>query len=214
MEALNIVKSEQGSPEWFSAKLGVISASNIKNVLAKKGTEARAGYISELVAQIATGEMPEVNARALEWGRFQEENARSAYEFAADVEVIQIGFIYGLDKRIGCSPDGIINGKKKGVEIKCPFTSKVHVDFLAMDKIKLDYIYQVQFSMWVADFGEWDFCSFDPRFKKQLLKIHTLERDPEMMKRFDDEVPAFIAEMDAVLKKIGVQFGDQWVVHG
>ena len=64
--------------------------------------------------------------------------------------------------------------------------------------------------MWVTGFEQWDFCSFDPRFKKQLLKIHTLERDLEMMKRFDDEVPAFILEMDSVLKKVGVKFGQQW----
>lgn len=209
MNGLSIVENEQGSPEWFSAKLGVISASNIKYVLAKKGTDTRNGYIAELVAQVATGEIPELNARSLEWGKFQEENARSAYEFAADCKVDQIGFIYGLNRRTGCSPDGIIKGRK-GVEIKCPYTSKVHVEFLSMDKIKLDWLYQVQFSMWVTGFETWDFCSFDPRFKKALLKIHTIERDVEMMKRFDEEVASFIFEMDLILRKIGVEFGDQW----
>ena len=209
MESLQLISSEQGSPEWFQAKLGVISASNIKNVLAKKGSETRSGYISELVAQIATGEMPELNARALEWGKGQEENARSAYEFATETTVNQVGFIYGKDRRVGCSPDGII-GEIKGVEIKCPYTSKVHVDFIAMEKIKPEYLQQVQFSMWVTGFEEWDFCSYDPRFKKQLLKIHTIKRDVEMMERFDNEVPAFIEEMDAILKKLNINFGDQW----
>lgn len=213
MNALNILKADQGSNEWRTGKLGVISASNISCVLAKKGTATREGYISELIAQIATGEMAEINGPALRWGKEQEQSARSAYEFETGAVVSEVGFIYTNDKRAGCSPDGIIESLK-GVEIKCPFTSKVHVDFLAMEKIKLEYIYQVQFSMWVTGFESWDFCSFDPRFKKHLLKIHTIQRDEELMKRFDIEVPAFIAEMDAVLEKIGVSFGDQWTIHG
>lgn len=209
MNNLNIVNAEQGSEEWIVSKLGVISASNISCVLAKKGTATREGYISELVAQVATGEMAEISGPALRWGKEQEQSARSAYEFSTGSTVSAVGFIYGKDKRTGCSPDGII-GDTKGLEIKCPYTSKVHVDFLAMEKIKLEYIYQVQFSMWITGIEEWDFCSFDPRFKKQLLKIHSIKRDAEMMKRFDDEVPSFISEMDVVIKKIGLRFGEQW----
>jgi putative phage-type endonuclease len=210
MKNLDTVNFEQGSPEWLKAKLGVISASNIAKVLAKKGTETRAGYVSELVAQIATGEMPEINGRALEWGTMQESVARSAYEFTQGVSVQEVGFIYGKDRRFGCSPDGIISDKNKGLEIKCPYTSKVHVDFLAMDKIKLEYYYQVQFSLWVTGLETWDFCSYDPRFKTNILKVYTVEKDLELMERFEKEVPAFIEEMDVLLNKIGVKFGSQW----
>lgn len=210
MSLANVLYFEQGSPEWFLAKNGVISASKIKYPLAKKGTEGRSTYISELVAQIATGEMPEINARAMEWGKAHEEVARSAYELCEGVFVKEAGFIYGKDKRTGCSPDGLVLEKNKGVEIKCPYTSTVHVDFLAMDKIKLEYIYQCQFSLWVSGLETWDFCSFDPRFKKNLLKIVTLERDQSLMERFDNEIPEFIKEMDAVLEKLEIKWGSQW----
>jgi exodeoxyribonuclease (lambda-induced) len=207
---LDITNHPQGSLEWLQSKMGVISASNVSKVLAKKGTETRAGYISELVAQIATGEMPELNAKAMEWGKAQEGVAREAYAFTREVKVQEAGFIYGKDRRVGCSPDGLMMDQLKGLEIKCPFTSKVHVDFLAMDKIKKEYLDQVQFSLWVTGFETWDFCSFDPRFKKNMLKIHTIERDQSAMERFDNDVPEFIKEMDAVMSKLGLEWGSQW----
>lgn len=210
MNNLDILNCDQGSDAWRSAKIGVISASNISNVLAKKGTATREGYISDLIAQIATGVMPEIDGPSLRWGKENESSARSAYEFANDVTIEQVGFIYGKDRRIGASPDGIISNKKHGIEIKCPFTSKVHVDFLLMDKIKLEYIYQVQFSMFVTRFDTWDFCSYDGRMKKDLLKIHTIEKDMAMMDRFENECGEFILEVDKGLSKLGLKFGDQW----
>ena len=205
-----IIITNQGDPEWQRLKLGVISASNISKVLAKKGTETRNSYMMELIGQIATREFDELNAKALEWGKANEIAARAAYEFEAGDKVEQVGFIYNLDKRIGCSPDGLITKKNKGVEIKCPITSRVHADFLANDKIKKEYLDQVQFSMFVSGFDTWDFCSFHPRFKSNVLKIRTIERDPELMERFTNDVGEFINEMDAILNKLGMAWGEQW----
>jgi putative phage-type endonuclease len=197
----------QGSLEWFNLRRGVVTASNVHKALAKKGSESRSGFISELIAQIATDELPEqINARAMEWGKAQEPVARSTYEFARGVEVQEVGFILSECKRLGASPDGLIIKENRGLEIKCPFTSKVHVDFLLMDKIKLEYIYQVQFSMWVSGLDTWDFASFDPRFKKNLLKFHTIERDESLFERFKNEIGEFLIDMDAAVNKLALGF--------
>lgn len=208
---MNIIMVEQGGSEWQRLKLGVGSASNASRMLAKKGTDTRNGYINELVGQIATLECEEINAKALEWGKANEGVARAAYEFTTGNVVEQIGFIYGNDKRVGCSPDGIIPALQRGLEIKNPLTAKVHVDFLAMDKIKTDYVYQVQFSMWVTGFETWDFCSYHPKFKSSMFKAITVERDNAMMERFTNEVGEFNRDMDAVLAKLGLKYGDQWL---
>lgn len=205
-----IIKVDQGSSDWQKLKLGVISASNISKVLAKKGTETRHGYMMELIGQIATREFDEINSKALDWGKTNEIAARAAYEFESTSTVDQVGFIYNLDKRIGCSPDGIVRGLNRGLEIKCPMTAKVHADFLAMDKVKPEYIYQVQFSMFVTGYERWDFCSFHSKFKTNMLKIRTFERDEELMERFANDVGEFINDMDAILKKLDLNFGDQW----
>jgi predicted phage-related endonuclease len=205
-----IIIEDQGSPAWQKLKLGVISASNVSKVLAKKGTETRNGYMMELIGQIATREFDEINAKALDWGKANEVAARGAFEFETGAMVEQVGFIYGMNRRIGCSPDGLIKGKPEGLEIKCPMTAKVHADFLANDKIKKEYLDQIQFSLFVSGHEVWHFCSFHPRFKSNLLKIRSFERDASVMERFENEVGEFIAEMDQALGKLGLTFGEQW----
>lgn len=209
MNNLDILDCEQSSPEWFKGKIGVISGSNISSAIAKKGTATRDGYMSELIAQIATGEMPEIDGPALRWGKENEHQARSAYEFAKDVTVLSVGFIYGKDRRTGVSPDGLVSNNL-GLELKCPFTSKVHIDFLLMDKIKPEYINQVQFSMWVTGFDTWDFASYDKRMKKDIIKIHTIERDNSLMDRFENDIGEFIIDMDKALNKLQIEWGSQW----
>lgn len=209
---MNALKLEQGSQEWLQAKLGVISASNVSKAIAKKGTETRHGYMMELIGQIATREAEELFAKSLEWGKLHEPVARSAYEFATNQVVEEVGFIYGPDKRTGCSPDGWITKQVKGLEIKCPITAKVHADFLLMDKIKSDYIYQIQFSMFVTGAELWDFCSFHAKFKEPgtMFKAVTVERDLKLMERFTNDLGEFIEDMDTALKQLNINFGSQW----
>jgi hypothetical protein len=203
---------DQGTAEWQSLKLGVLSASNISKALAKKGTETRNTYLMELVGQIATRQFDEINAKSLEYGKINEVAARAAYEFETGHKVDQIGFIYGLDKRVGVSPDGIMPTIKKGLELKCPITAKVHADFLCNDKIKPEYMYQVQFSLYVSQFETWDFASFNPSFKTSMLKIVTIEKDPKVFERFENELPEFINDLDAALTKLSISFGSQWEI--
>lgn len=207
----NPVEIEQGSYEWQCMKLGVLSASNTEKILAKKGTATRSTYMAELVAQVCTKEFPEINAKAMQWGKDNEEAARSAYEFASGETVQTIGFIYkDSTLRVGISPDGIIEKTGRGLELKCPFTTKVFIEFVTDGKIKPEYEKQCQFSMWVADAETWDFANYDPRMKKKMLHHVTIVRDQELMKRFEQEVPEFIHDMDLMLKKVGFSFGDQW----
>lgn len=204
------VNEDQGSDAWKNLKLGVVSASNILKALAKKGTETRNSYMMELIGQVATKQFDEINAKNLEYGKINEASARAAYEFETGAKVDQVGFIYGKDKRIGVSPDGIMPSIKKGLELKCPATAKVHADFLCNDKIKPEYFAQIQLSLYVSGYQTWDFASFHPSFKTSMLKIVTIEPDAEMFERFDKELPLFISEMDAHLEKLGIKFGDQW----
>jgi predicted phage-related endonuclease len=203
---------DQGSEAWQNLKLGVLSGSNISKALAKKGTETRNTYLMELVGQIATRQFDEINAKSLEYGKVNEVAARAAYEFETGHKVQQIGFIYGQDKRIGVSPDGIMSTIKKGLELKCPITAKVHADFLCNDKIKPEYMYQVQFSLYVSQYETWDFASFNPSFKTNMLKIVTIEKDLKVFERFENELPEFINDLDAALAKLALNFGSQWEI--
>jgi predicted phage-related endonuclease len=201
---------EQGQGDWLKVKLGVVSGSNISKALAKKGTETRQGYLMDLVGQIATRRFDEINGKALEHGTINEPAARAAYEFETGHNVQQTGFIYCEERRIGVSPDGLIPSINKGLEIKNPFTAKVHADFLCNDKVKSEYELQVQFSLYVTGYESWDFCSYHSAFKSNMLKIKTFERNDKIFDRFDNEIPEFLKELDEALAKIGLSWGQQW----
>jgi len=207
----NPAECEQGSQEWMKLKLGVVSASNCKQFMSGKTTATRQTYMAELVAQVATGIFPEVNAKPLQWGKDHEASARSAYELETGDIVDEVPFIFGGNElRFGISVDGIVRGKGKGLELKCPSNSATHINFLCFDEIKPEYIAQVQFSMWVTGAKQWDFASYDPRMKKNMLKIKTIERDDKLMLTFSKLMPEFIKDMDLALLRAGFIHGDQW----
>lgn len=202
---------EQGQADWLKVKLTVPSGSNISKALAKKGSETRNTYLMDLVGQAATKRFDEINGKALDHGVQNEPAARAAYEFETGHKVEQTGFIYCEERRIGVSPDGLIPSVNKGLEIKNPFTARVHADFLCNSKIKSEYELQVMFSLYVTGYETWDFCSYHSGFKSNMLKIKTFERDPKVFERFDNELPEFMKDLDEALAKIGLKWGDQWL---
>lgn len=209
----NLAEEEQGSYNWHLARLGVITASNASLLLAKTGSATRDGYISTLIAEICTGAPLDGNqpsGKPIEWGHTHEPSAREMYEFMSGEHVDMFTFVYTDDMRAGCSPDGLIVNKNKGLEIKCPWNSKYHIDALTAGRIKKEYQDQVQFSMWVTGLNEWEFISFDPRMRRGNLFNVTIERSDRYMRMFDDAVPDFVTEMDRRMQVVGFEFGDQW----
>jgi hypothetical protein len=203
-----IVGAEQQSEAWFQVKLGVLSASNASKILAKKGTDTRNTYMCELVAQVCTGLMEEINNKYVNWGNQHEEAARSSLAFELEQPFDKIPFVFkDASFRVGASPDSI----NPFGEIKCPFNSVHYVKFLCDDKLKPEYVAQNQFQIWVCDTDSWLAAQYDPRMKSKPLHHIIVKRDEETMKAFDDLVPAFIQDMDAMLKKAGASFGDQWL---
>lgn len=175
--------------------------------------DMRQGYMAELVAQVATGIIPdEMSFKQCEWGKTHEHEARAYFEFETGLKVNLAGFIYrDKDKRFGLSPDGLIEGAEIGLELKCPFTSKVFVEFATCDKIKTEYYEQCQYSMWVTGYKAWYFANYDPRIKAKKLHHVLIERDESYMKKYDEAEAKFISDMDLMMKKLGVDFGQQWI---
>lgn len=207
---ISVADAQQGSDAWFKVKLGVISASNASKVVAKRDSDTRLTYMSELVAQVCTGLMEEMNNKYVEWGTTHEDAARSHYEFMTGLTMNQVPFVFKDDSfREGCSPDGLVSALK-GAEIKCPFNTVHYIKFIAEEKIKPEYQWQCQYTLRVMGADAWDFCQYDPRMRKNPLKVLTVERDEEKQRAFDDLVPAFLMDMDKMLSKIGINFGDQW----
>lgn len=210
-----VLGATQGSGIWMNLKLGVISASKIDCVVAKKDSEKRNTYMCELVGQIATGQLEEINSKYLDWGRDHESAARALYEFQTDTKIEKLLFVYADEtRREGCSPDGLVSSELmkhfSSVEIKCPFNPVHYIKFLIDGDLKTEYLWQYQHTLRVLELDSMDFVQYHPLMKKQQMKILTVGRDAEKQKKMADAIPEFISDMDDMLKKLGLKFGDQW----
>ena len=76
-----------------------------------------------------------------------EADARTLFEFTTDVKVIESPILFRDEgMRTACSPDGLCSDGR-GLELKCPFTSRDFMKFRlgGFEAIKSAYMAQVQF---------------------------------------------------------------------
>jgi len=181
-----ILTDEQGSPEWLASRLGRPSASMFSNLITTSGKPSSSAkkYIAEMVAERLTGRSkPFYSNDHMERGNFLEPEAREAYEFITDLEVVETGFILHDSEEFGCSPDGLV-ANDGGLEIKCP-SDGVHAGYLIDGKVPTKYYQQVQGCMWVTGRDWWDFMSYHPEMPHLLVRM---ERNEEFIEAMATEV--------------------------
>ena len=172
-----ILTDEQGSPEWLASRLGRPSASNFGRLVTGSGkpSSSAESYINEMIAERLTGRSkPFYTNEHMERGNALEPEAREAYEFITDFEVVETGFILHDSEEFGCSPDGLV-AEQGGLEIKCPSDS-VHVSYLRAGKVPAKYYQQVQGCLWITGREWWDFMSYHPEMPHLLVRAHRNEK--------------------------------------
>ena len=177
-----ILNDEQGSPEWLASRLGRPSASNFGKLVTGSGkpSSSAESYINEMIAERLTGRSkPFYTNEHMERGNALEPEAREAYEFITDLEVVETGFILHDSEEFGCSPDGLV-AEQGGLEIKCPSDS-VHVSYLRAGKVPSKYYQQVQGCLWITGREWWDFMSYHPEMPHLLVRAHRNEKYIEAM---------------------------------
>ena len=200
----------QGTPEWFAARLGKVTASRVADVIAKTKTgysASRANYMAELIAERLSGARSEgfTNA-AMQWGTDKEPDARAAYCFMRDVDVAEVGFIdHPTIAMTGASPDGLV-GDDGMLEIKCPNTA-THLETLLGGVVPAKYFSQMQWQMACADRQWCDFASYDPRLPEPMrLFIQRVPRDADWLRTTEEDVAAFLAELDAKIDALTARY--------
>jgi len=197
---------EQQTNEWFTARLGKVTASRVADVIAKTKTgysASRDNLMAQLICERLTGQKGEsfTNA-AMEHGTQTEPLARSAYENARNLLVKEVGFInHPRIEMSGASPDGLVDDDGL-VEIKCPNTA-THIDTLLSGKVPTKYITQMQWQMLCCQRKWCDFVSFDNRLPEHLqLFVQEVEFDPEYAAMLEKEVVLFLTELDNKVAKL------------
>jgi len=197
---------EQGTEEWFTIRIGKVTASRVADVIAKTKTgysATRDNYMAQLVCERLTGQKGEsFSNAAMQHGTDTEPLARAAYEAYADVLVDEVGFVpHPSIEMAGASPDGLV-GDDGLLEIKCPNTA-THIETLLSQGVPGKYNTQMQFQMACTGRQWCDFASFDNRLPAELqLFVKRVPRDEVFIRLIEAEIVQFLAELDDKINKL------------
>jgi len=166
---------DQGTHEWLQLRLGKITGTRLKKMLAKDNL----ALLDELIAEEETGlsDDDDFVSEEMQRGIDLEPLAIQEYCNVTGHEVDHPCLIQSSEWPIlMMSPDGYI-GKTGAVEIKCPKT-KTHIKYIRQGKIPNDYKEQIWAYFMVNPDLQWlDFVSYDPRLTKKPIWILHITRD-------------------------------------
>jgi len=196
---MQIIKDiNQLSDEWFSMRCGSIGGSSIQAVMTGGKGKTRKSLMYQLASEIITGEKYQFNStQAMDEGVRREAESRDTFCFITGLDVEEVGLIKGDIEGTHCSPDGLTSDGA-GLELKNPM-AHTQVKYIDEDRVPLEYVKQVQFSMWITGYDFWWFFSYYPKLKPFLLRVG---RDEKLIKQIETETIKFLDELNVLVKKM------------
>lgn len=174
LKLAKIPQPVQRSEEWYAARNGMITASDLAECLGYgKFHTQRDFYMKKCGATQAKSAAKTYDA-PLVWGSKYEPIAAELYKKKHGVDMIEFGLLqHPKYSHIGASPDGITT-KGIMVEIKCPFKRKPQVG-----DVPVQYYYQIQSQLDVCDLDECDYfeCVFKEYDTKEEYNADTSSSD-------------------------------------
>jgi hypothetical protein len=206
---VKVIRCAQHSPEWFDARVGHVTGSEMAAVLnyLKRGGESteRRNYRFKIASELLTGvgQGEGYVSAAMDWGNEQEPFARGAYEVRTNSQVSQIGFVlHDTIPFFGGSPDGLVNDDG-GLELKCPETT-THLKWMLDDVVPEEHRPQMFSYMALTGRRWWDFASFDPRpmDPRYHLFLKRLDWDDKRIGEIEYGVKQFLAEVHDMIERL------------
>lgn len=193
------IEVEQGTPEWFAARIAIPTASMMDAVMASgRGggdSKTRAKYMRQIVGERITGEKdPSFRSTpAMERGNAMEPEARSMFEFMSDLTVTPCGFYRSDEFRFGASPDGLV-GEDGTLEIKTKQPDLL-IEWLQIGSFPIEHRKQVQAQLWAT--GR-KVCHFVGYWPKMPLFYVVVERDDAFIEEIKNAIATFNEETDTM----------------
>lgn len=213
---MNIIDVEQRSPEWHEARIGVITGSNFKlarqriKTGARKGeyTDAAKTYAFKLAIERETwakAETFDFETFAMKRGSELETEAKEEYRKITGHTISECGIVLSDCGNFGVSPDALIDGCSKGLEIKCPISMEKIRSIFTEEDIS-EYMDQVNGCMLFCEREEWDVFIYTPQFmnidKPYLLTtVRRNEKELANLKSDLDEFNDFVLSYKEKIKK-------------
>lgn len=176
------MNTQQGTPAWFNARKGKLTASKFGAAAGVCPYTSRAKALRlELGKEKWSG-----NMEACTWGTKNERNAIKDYMVRTGNVVTSKGFFeHPAYNWLGGSPDGLV-GDEGMIEVKCPFVNKI-----CHTKIPPIYYCQVNGLLEILNRQWCDFISWTPTE----MKVYRVYRDPDLFAFLLDRYMLFYACM-------------------
>ena len=154
---------QQGTPAWDAIRAGKWTASNGAKIMGALTTQGLKDLIKDMAWGRAFGKTDRgYMGESMKRGLAVEPEARDAYAFQFDTQVEQVGFVeHGRIANFGWSPDGLVDGRRKGLEIKS-LENKARTDVFNARQIPRDYRRQARIACMVGQLEELDFWVYHP----------------------------------------------------
>lgn len=197
-----LIHCEQGTPEWFQLRAGVITASKFADAVTKlkNGNQSQASkdYAYKVAVEIIYGETTEDTYQTFEMrrGTELEPMARMVYERTTGNLAEESGIVLTEDRRFGYSTDGFVDDDGL-VEIKCPNSARKIVEIWESGDLS-EYMHQMQGGLWITGRKWCDFVMYAPQLAsvdKQLF-VKRIERDDDFIEQMEIELMQFKAQVD------------------
>lgn len=188
---------KQGTDEWLQLRCGIPTASEFGNLVTPlwkvREGDTPATYCHRKLAEAWLGySLPSFTSRQTENGQIFEQEAIGFAEFDLGLSLDRPGFITSDDGRAGCSPDALVRGAERGLEIKCP-EAHTHVEYLLGNQVPHIYRPQVYGSMFVTGYPQWSFLSYRRGFPHLLI---TVEMDAKAQAALGEALERFAEVFD------------------
>lgn len=198
----------QQTAQWFADRCGCLTASRAAAVLQRrkdgKPTAAYEALIDTLICERVTNQPEGIgNPPSIQWGRDHEDEARDAYEDATGELVDLVGFIpHPTIKFFGASPDGLV-GEDGLLEIKCPYSTNVHLQRVAAGIVPEEYKPQMLVQLLCTGRKWVDFVSYDPRLSGAWspAKLFIARYEPTQ-----DELNTALEQCETLLAEVKTRF--------
>lgn len=210
----NEVICEQGTPEWFEARAGVITGSKIKEVRTrlKNGDWSMAAkkYAFRLAFErTAKSLLDDTYSNAyMKRGNALEEDARVLHEEQLGMLIDTAGFFVSQCGLFGVSPDGLIS-RDGGSEYKCFLSPDELMPILVEGDIST-VMDQVQMCMLATSRVWWEFFLYTPQMAgvcAKPYKVYRIERDENYIAAMLDDLNEFNSLVDSYQHLIAGQYG-------
>lgn len=187
----------QGSPEWFAARAGVITASMFSTAcdFLKNGTPTQKNidYAYRVAVERIYGETTDDTYQTYEMrrGTELEPYARICYESKTGNLALESGIVLTDDKLFGYSTDGFVDDDGL-IEIKAPNSARKICE-MHINADLSEYIHQIQGGLWITGRKWCDFVMYAPQLESvgKHLFIKRIERDDDFIEKMELQLWAF-----------------------